>query len=316
MFVRIRLQFYPYQGSVAFKVFDSSSRSVNGVVKSTGSIVGALILGFLLDKLPMHRRNRGLVGLAVTAIFITVAYSWGIKYQIPITRATRWPRKINYNDSAFAEARGHLCALRHRRCLLPGFGVLDHGRAIANDPFELARFAGMYKAVQSAGAAAAFAMDATLVSYINEIGAVFGLMLFSFPFAAMVIWGIRDSNYEVEQQVYIDEAAAEATNTVAVLEGGQHAFERQDSPSSEKKIQGVVSLLVSFEFAFGPIAYPNVAFVTRNGFCVVHTDNLDADPVLAYDLRMGNPRCSMLPAMRSTLTPLNNTSQGHQTLEA
>lgn len=229
--------FYPYQGSVSFHVFDSATRSVNGVVKSVGQIVGALILGFLLDKLPMNRRNRGLAGLALTTAFTIIAYSWGIKYQIPITRATQWPRKINYNDTAFAEPISIFVLYDIGDAFYQGLAYWIMG-AITNDSFELARFAGMYKAVQSAGAAAAFAMDATEVPFINEIGAVFGLMLFSFPLAGMVIWGVRDSNYEVEKQVYVDEVVAETNNTIAVLEGGHQetAFDRQSSGSSEKKI--------------------------------------------------------------------------------
>lgn len=187
----------------------------------------------------MSRKNRGLVGLTITACFTIIAYSWGIKYQMPITRATEWPRKINYHDSAFAEPMAIFVLYDIGDAFYQGLAYWIMG-AITNDPFELARFAGMYKAVQSAGAAAAFAMDATAVPYINEIAAVFGLMLFSYPFAGMVIMGIRDSNYEVEKQVYVDEAAAENTNTIAVLEDGHQGttppFDRQSSGSSEKKI--------------------------------------------------------------------------------
>ncbi len=229
--------FYPYQGSIAFKVFDSSARSVNGVIKSCGQIIGALLLGFLLDKLPMTRRNRGLCGLALTTVFTIIAYSWGIKYQSSITRATKWPHKINYHDNDFAEPISIFILYDIGDAFYQGLAYWIMG-AITNDPFELARFAGMYKAVQSAGAAVAFAMDATLVPYINEIGAVFGLMLLSYPFALVVIMGIRESNYEVEKQVYVDEVAAENSNTINVLESGAQppAFDRQSSGSSEKKI--------------------------------------------------------------------------------
>lgn len=186
----------------------------------------------------MKRRNRGLFGLSLTAIFTIVAYSWGIKYQLPITRETKWAHKINYNDSAFAEPISIFILYDIGDAFYQGLAYWIMG-AITNDPFELARYAGMYKAVQSAGAAVAFAMDATLVPYINEIGAVFGLMLFSYPFAAMVIWSIRDSNYEVEEQVYVDEAAAENKDVINVLEHAPQntpAFDRQSSGSSEKKI--------------------------------------------------------------------------------
>ena len=38
---------------------------------------------------------------------------------------------------------------------------------LSNDPWELARYAGVYKAVQSAGAAGSFGMDATAVSGLS-----------------------------------------------------------------------------------------------------------------------------------------------------
>jgi hypothetical protein len=41
--------------------------------------------------------------------------------------------------------------------------------AITNDPFRLARFAGIYKAVQSAGGAGSFGMDAVSTPYLNEL---------------------------------------------------------------------------------------------------------------------------------------------------
>jgi hypothetical protein len=41
--------------------------------------------------------------------------------------------------------------------------------AITNDPFRLARFAGVYKAVQSAGSAGSFGMDAVATPYMNEL---------------------------------------------------------------------------------------------------------------------------------------------------
>jgi hypothetical protein len=40
--------------------------------------------------------------------------------------------------------------------------------AITNDPFELARFAGFYKAIQSAGVAGSYGMDAVKTPFLNE----------------------------------------------------------------------------------------------------------------------------------------------------
>lgn len=40
--------------------------------------------------------------------------------------------------------------------------------ALTNDPFTLARFAGLYKAVQSAGGAGSYGMDAVATPFLNE----------------------------------------------------------------------------------------------------------------------------------------------------
>lgn len=41
--------------------------------------------------------------------------------------------------------------------------------ATTNDPFRLARLTGIYKAVQSAGAAGSYGMDAVATPYLNEL---------------------------------------------------------------------------------------------------------------------------------------------------
>ena len=51
--------------------------------------------------------------------------------------------------------------------------------AMTNDPFVLARYAGLYKALQSAGSAGSFGMDAVATPYLNEHLASWLMMLFS-----------------------------------------------------------------------------------------------------------------------------------------
>lgn len=41
--------------------------------------------------------------------------------------------------------------------------------AVTNDPFSLARLAGLFKALQSAGFTGAFGMDAVATPYLNEL---------------------------------------------------------------------------------------------------------------------------------------------------
>ena len=81
--------------------------------------------------------------------------------------------------------------------------------AMTNDPFKLARLAGLYKAIQSAGSAGSFGMDAVLTPLLNEHLASWCMMLFSFPLAFLVIRTVKETNYEDEKVVYVDEVQKE-----------------------------------------------------------------------------------------------------------
>lgn len=85
--------------------------------------------------------------------------------------------------------------------------------AISNDPFTLARFTGFYKAIQSAGAAGSFGMDATATPFLNELLASWLIMVVSFPLAGFVIWGIKDTSYTEEKTLYVDDVKPGATGT-------------------------------------------------------------------------------------------------------
>jgi len=86
--------------------------------------------------------------------------------------------------------------------------------SITNDPFKLARMAGYYKGIQSAGAAVSFGMDAVKTAYLGEILISWLLTLVALPLCALVLYHVRDTNYEEKEVVLVggehvpDEAAA------------------------------------------------------------------------------------------------------------
>ena len=82
--------------------------------------------------------------------------------------------------------------------------------ALTNDPFTLARFDGLYKAVQSAGAAGSFGMDAVKTPYLNEHLASWIMILISLPLAWIVVRTVKETNYEDEKMVYVDDVKREA----------------------------------------------------------------------------------------------------------
>ena len=88
---------------------------------------------------------------------------------------------------------------------------------LSDDPFTIARITGVFKAVQSAGTAGAYVMDARLTPLLNEHLASWTLCLVSFIPAAFVIYGIE--NQEVagrEREIESMEDTEDSKNSDAV----------------------------------------------------------------------------------------------------
>ena len=159
--------FYAYQGAVNAFYFDGPTRAVNATLEGAGAIIGALIIGiFILDAPRFKRRTRGWLGLAFVTICTIVIWSCALSWQVTFTRHSDI-KKMSYHDSNFA-TRGTLYFFFY-------FGDAAYQAlaywimgAITNDPFKLARYAGFYKALQSAGSAGSFGMDAVATPFLNE----------------------------------------------------------------------------------------------------------------------------------------------------
>ncbi|KAI0066654.1 hypothetical protein BV25DRAFT_1912702 [Artomyces pyxidatus] len=202
------MYFYPYQGAVNTFYFDGPTRALNAALQGAGAIVGALIVGFLvLDNSYFKRRTRGFLGLAFVTITTVTVWSCGLAWQVTFTRHTVSP-KLHYTDKSY-HAKGALYFFYY-------FGDASNQAlaywimgAISNDPFTLARYAGFFKALQSAGAAGAYGMDAVAPPFLNELLASWIMLLVSFPLAGWVIHGIKETTYTEEQTLYMDDVKAE-----------------------------------------------------------------------------------------------------------
>lgn len=214
--------FYAYQAAINVYYFDGPTRALNGTLEGAGAIIGALIIGFfVLDGLPYRRRTRGFVGLAFVSIITIVVWSCALAWQVKFDRTPR--TKMHYTNSGY-RAKGALYFFFFfgDACYQAlAYWILG---AISNDPFTLARFIGFYKAIQSAGGAGSFGMDATARPFLNELLASWCLMLVSFPLAGIVIWGIKDTSYTEEKTVYASDATAQ--NAAAESDAASDVKER------------------------------------------------------------------------------------------
>ncbi|KAF8517384.1 MFS general substrate transporter, partial [Hysterangium stoloniferum] len=210
------IYFYPYQAAINQARFDGPTRALNGTLSAVGSIAGGLFIGFfVLDGTHFRRRTRGYMGLGVVTALMIIVWSVGLSWQMTFTRADATPDNlINYHDADY-KGKGALYFFYY-------FGDATYQAliywimsALTNDAFTLARFAGFYRAIQSAGAAGSFGMDAVKTPYLNERLASWFLLLVSLPPAFLVIRTIKETNYDDENMVYIDDLKDESHKGVS-----------------------------------------------------------------------------------------------------
>ncbi|KAI0824942.1 MFS general substrate transporter [Trametes gibbosa] len=217
--------FYAYQGAINTNLFDGPTRALNATLEGAGAIVGALMIGyFCLDLKWFARRTRGYLGLAVVTVLIVIVWSVALAWQVEFTRAdVSDANRINYHDSNYkgkgalfffcappalffvwlADTRGWRADYFSDACYQAlAYWIMS---ALSNDPFTLARYAGLYKALQSAGSAGSFGMDAVSTPFLNEHLASWLMMLASLPLAWLVIRSVKETNYEDEKVVYVDD---------------------------------------------------------------------------------------------------------------
>ncbi|KAI0665814.1 hypothetical protein C8Q78DRAFT_1111437 [Trametes maxima] len=169
--------FYAYQGAVNTTRFDGFTRVLNTTPEGVGAIIGALLIGYFVPDFNFfHRCTRGYLGLATVASMVIVIWSVALAWQVTFT-----------------------CAL--------AYWIMS---AMTNDPFTLARYAGLYKALQSAGSASSFGMDVVKTPFLNEHLASWIMMLVSFPLAYLVIRSIKETNYNDEKMDYVDDVKRQA----------------------------------------------------------------------------------------------------------
>lgn len=190
------------------------------------------MIGFFVLDLPfLSRRKRGFLGLAVLVTCTTAVWVGGLVWQTHFTRNSKIV-VIDYSDSNYGPKAAMYFFYYFGDASYQALAYWIMG-TISNDPFTLARFTGLYKCIQSAGAAGSFGMDAVATPFLNEIVsnafltltrytiklnnyvhpqtqlASWLLMMVSFPLAGLVIYNIKETSYTEEKTVFVDESHAQ-----------------------------------------------------------------------------------------------------------
>lgn len=105
--------FYSYQGAITVHLFNGRTRALVALVTGLGSILGALLLGFLVDKLPFRRRVRSFIALGVVSALAVGIWAGGLVSQVQFTRASV-PPHWDWTDRA---SIGHIILLGSCECI-------------------------------------------------------------------------------------------------------------------------------------------------------------------------------------------------------
>lgn len=220
--------FYSYQFGMNAFYFSLRTRSLNSLIYWLTQVLGTFFLSLILDSSKFDRRKRGIIGTTIVSIFVMTTWAGGAAFQKGFTRQST-PPNVDWTDSNFGGPfvlyfmYGMSDAMYQSLC----YWIMG---ALTNENYLLARYAGLYKGVQSAGAAISFGIDASGVPFINELAANFAMMGFSIPLMFYVVSTIRETNYGLEADVIVpgdvtivatkpeDIESGEPENQVAVKE--------------------------------------------------------------------------------------------------
>ncbi|KAF4623042.1 hypothetical protein D9613_001553 [Agrocybe pediades] len=176
-------QFNVYNGSL----FDIRARSLNNLVYWMAQIIGSVLIGFLLDNKKISRRVRAFTGWAALFGMVWVVHIWAYFYQKDYTRESlTHTAKISTNTPGYA-AKIWLyifCGLLDAMWQITAYWIIG---AMSNDPAKLAYFSGLYKSLQSAGAAGIWRGDAVKLPFMNIFISTWVLLVVGLVFALPMI---------------------------------------------------------------------------------------------------------------------------------
>ncbi|KAJ1917115.1 hypothetical protein H4219_003376 [Mycoemilia scoparia] len=232
--------YYSYQFSVYNgKLFTTRTRGFNNMWYWCSEIIASLCFGALLDTKSMSRKKRGIVSLSIVAVLWNLC--WILTY------------RIQRHYSADKEyPGGQIDFLEPHRSALPialyaFMGVCDalwQNMAywllgtLATDPSTSAHYAGVYKSMQSLGAAVAWQLAAKEVNYMVQMATNWALINLSIPTMLFVTMRIKDSDKGMDGE---QDITAATTTTYSRYDGNTEADTGSYSWNKEKADQSTIA---------------------------------------------------------------------------
>lgn len=203
--------FYAYQFRLNSIYFNPSTRALNDLLYWALQVLGSVLIGYLLDYTGWSRRTRGLVALGLLFAIVNVVWAGGFAFQMTFEADYHDP--LHWTHSHFGGPFVLFIMYGFSDSIYQTYLYWLMG-AMSNDPALLARYAGFYKAMQSAGAAAAFGIDASTIRLRWECLICWALVVVSFPLIFLVANKVTDTNIAEPCNLFLkDEVSDEQLST-------------------------------------------------------------------------------------------------------
>ncbi|KAI3403948.2 hypothetical protein KGF56_003215 [Candida oxycetoniae] len=185
--------FYTYQfNNVNHGMFNLRTRSLNSLLYWFAQMIGAIVLGLILDFKRFKRSTRAKIGWSI--LFLTGLAIWGggLKFQLQFTREETESEPpliepMDFKDGKYIGPMFLYIFYGVYDAIFQTFVLWTLG-ALSNNPKKVALYAGFYKGIQSAGAAIAWRLDAIKVPYMDLFASSWGLVQGSLLIGLPLIW--------------------------------------------------------------------------------------------------------------------------------
>ncbi|RKP28067.1 major facilitator superfamily domain-containing protein [Syncephalis pseudoplumigaleata] len=196
--------FYSYQfDGYNAPLFTVRTRGLNNVFYWGAQMAGALGICYYLDSPRFKRSTKAVCSLLAMAVAFCVVWGGGLAQQLQYTAETA-KQDIDFTDSSRAAGPivlytfyGLLDAILQSWC----YWIMG---ALTNEPSVLARYAGLYKGVQSAGGAISWAIASGKVSLLTQLIINWGLLVVAVVPAYFVARQVEDTSSDKPQQPAAD----------------------------------------------------------------------------------------------------------------
>jgi MFS family permease len=176
--------FYAYQfNDFNAGRFNLRTRSLNSLLYWLSQMVGALVIGYILDMPWYKRRTRAKIGWVIVFVLGMSIWGGGLAFEKQFTRedVTAGPNgeppllaPIDYKDGKYIGPMFLYIFYGVYDAVYQSFILWTLG-AMSNNPKKTALYAGFYKGIQSAGAAVSWRLDAIKKPYLDLFASSWGL---------------------------------------------------------------------------------------------------------------------------------------------